>query len=60
MNIPESSPNLEVTGDEARLLMMALATSDANLQAKSVINMWIRLGNISQVQPPSEEPTEDQ
>lgn len=49
---PAREPNFTLTGDEARMLMMALATSTANLQANATISLWTRLNDISQVQPP--------
>lgn len=45
-------PNFSLTGDEARMLMLALATSQAPLAAGATISLWTRLGEISQVQPP--------
>lgn len=48
----EPEPNLSVSGDEARMIMVALATSPANLPANSVVSLYLRLAQISQVQPP--------
>ena len=45
-------PNVALTGDEARMLMVALATSASALPANSVISLYLRLAQISQVQPP--------
>ena len=49
--------NFSLTGDEARLLMVALATSPAQMPSNNTINLWTRLNEISQVQPPT--PTEN-
>ncbi len=46
------TPNFELNGDEARGLMLALAQSPANLPSSMVIQLWVRLNTISQVQPP--------
>lgn len=47
--------NFALTGDEARILMSALVTSDANLPAKTVLGLWMRLIAINQVQPPTQK-----
>ena len=44
-------PNIELTGDEARALMIALTMSDASLPSRMVIDLWARFHTISQVQP---------
>lgn len=44
--------NIALTGDDARVLMSALLTSDANLPSKTVLALWMRLIAINQVQPP--------
>lgn len=51
--------NFQLTGDEARQLMVALATSPAQAPSKTTINLWTRLSEISQVQPPT-PPTTDE
>lgn len=48
--------NFTLTGDEARALMMALASSPASVPAQTTISIWGRLNEINQVQPPT--PTE--
>ena len=53
-------PNFVLTGDEARALMVALATSTGTLPAQTTINLWTRLNEISQVQPPAQPETENQ
>ena len=47
-------PNFTLNGDEARVLMITLATSNANVSSALVIRLWARLNDISQVQPPTE------
>ncbi len=49
-------PNMTLTGDEARSLMIALASSTAGLPSATVIGLWLRLSEISQVQPPTPQP----
>jgi hypothetical protein len=44
--------NFTLTGDEARTLMLALATSSAAVPSQSTIKLWTDLSEISQVQPP--------
>lgn len=44
--------NISLTGDEARVLMVALSTSEYALPSNSVISLYLRLAQISQVQPP--------
>ena len=51
--------NFELTGDEARQLMVALATSPAQAPSNSTINLWTRLSEISQVQPPAPPTTNE-
>ena len=48
--------NIALTGDEARIIMSALLTSDASLPASSVLKLWFRLVAINQVQPPVVQP----
>jgi len=52
-------PNFTLTGDEARALMVALATSNGSLPAQTTINLWTRLNDISQVQPPVQPETQE-
>lgn len=47
-------PNVAISGDEARALMVALASSPSNLPSNLVINLYIKLAVISQVQPPKQ------
>jgi len=44
--------NLSISGDEARVLMAALATATASVPASTVITLWFKLSSISNVQPP--------
>ena len=52
MEQPE--PNMFISGDDARALMASLATSNASLPASVVVQLWTRLNQLSQVQPPVE------
>lgn len=47
--------NFALTGDEARILMSALLTSEASLPSSMVLKLWFRLSAINQVQPPIEK-----
>jgi hypothetical protein len=49
-----SENNVSLSGDEARLLMSALATSTASLPSHKVIEMYFKLNQINLVQPPKE------
>jgi hypothetical protein len=44
-------PNFTLTGDEARALMLIMATSTASLPTQVSISLFNRLNEISQVQP---------
>ena len=46
--------NFVLTGDEARLLMVTMASSEVNVPASMTINLWNRLNAISHAQPPTE------
>lgn len=50
--------NLALTGDEARVLMLAMATSPAPFPSKTTIKLWTELSEISQVQPPKPQTEE--
>lgn len=50
----EQEANLVVSGDEARVLMMALATSPARLPSNNVVQLYLKLNQINQVQPPNQ------
>lgn len=45
-------PNLAITGDEARLMIAALAQCNTSVPAMATISLYTRLLGISQVQPP--------
>lgn len=45
--------NCYITGDEARILMVALATATAAAPTGQVIQLYMRLANLSNVQPPT-------
>lgn len=47
--------NFKLTGDEARMLMVALVNSTANLPAGPVLMLYMRLAEISSVQPPAQK-----
>ena len=49
-------PNFILTGDEARILMTCLATSEANVPANKVIKLWGSLNEINFAQPHIPEP----
>jgi len=51
----EQQPNFILSGEEARLLMVALATSPAQASTQATILLWSRLNDISQVQPPQQQ-----
>jgi hypothetical protein len=55
---PEPTPNIHLTGDEARLLMGALMMSTAQLPVGMSLQTYMRLASLSQVQPPK-EPTNE-
>jgi len=48
--MPEN--NIALTGDEARILITALATSPAALPAGLTIQLYMKLAMLSNVQPP--------
>jgi len=52
--------NFQLTGDEARLLMVALATSMANAPSAAVLSLYRRLETISTVQPPTQRDEDDE
>ena len=51
----EQEKNFVINGDQARMMMAALATSNASLPAREVVAMYLRLAQISEVQPKSNE-----
>jgi hypothetical protein len=46
-----TEPNFTINGDEARALILALATSNGQMPARMVIDLWRRLTEISTAQP---------
>lgn len=54
----EVNNNFNLTGDEARALMLTLANATVELPSYMVINLWARLNQIHQVQPPRRETDE--
>lgn len=51
----QPDPNFTLTGDEARLLMRALATSTTSSPSAMTIQLYHRLSEISNVQPPQQQ-----
>lgn len=53
---PQTNPenNLSLTGDESRLLMAALLSSSVTAPTGATLNLYLRLSQISNVQPPTE------
>ena len=49
-------PNLSLNGDEARILMAALRTSNVSAPMSTVLNLYMTLAALSQVQPPPNVP----
>ena len=49
------SPNFTMSGDEARVFMVSLASSNAAVSTAMTVSLWSRLSEISQVQPPKPE-----
>jgi hypothetical protein len=47
--------NFNLTGDEARILMAALASSPAALPIGTALMLYMRLAAVSNVQPPVEK-----
>jgi hypothetical protein len=45
-------PNISLTGDEARILIVALRTSNIGAPMGITVNLYLALNAISQVQPP--------
>lgn len=44
--------NFTLSGDEARVFMVSLASSSAAVSTATTVSLWSRLSEISQVQPP--------
>jgi hypothetical protein len=51
--VPEN--NVALTGDEARVLIASLSQSGVQAPAAAIISLYLRLMNISQVQPPKQQ-----
>lgn len=45
-------PNIVLSGDEARLLMMTLVSSKVSAPTSMAITLYVRLNEISFAQPP--------
>jgi hypothetical protein len=48
----EPQPNIALSGDEARILMAALRTTNIGAPMGITVNLYLALNAISQVQPP--------
>jgi len=46
--------NIALSGDDARILMTALRTSEASAPMSTVFDIYFQLAAISQVQPPTQ------
>ena len=46
-------PNMAISGDEARVLMTALRTTNVLLPSGMTLNLYLALAAIAQVQPPT-------
>ena len=46
--------NFDLTGDEARLLMMAMVNSAVTSTLSAAIQLYLRLADISRNQPPTQ------
>lgn len=50
-----SEPNISINGDEARILMVALRNLNLAAPVGTVLDLYIALSAISQVQPPAQK-----
>jgi len=48
----EKENNIYLSGDEARMLMATLLNSSVSLPAGITLQLYVRLANLSNVQPP--------
>jgi hypothetical protein len=55
-----SDPNVVISGDEARLLMVSLMNCDQPAPARAVLSLYLRLAEVSQVQPPLQKESTDE
>lgn len=51
----EPQPNIALSGDEARILMAALRTTNVGAPIGITVNLFLALSAISQVQPPVQQ-----
>lgn len=49
-DIPNKN-NFNLTGDEARMLMLLMINSQINVPSNMAIQLWTRLNQINEVQP---------
>jgi hypothetical protein len=49
-----SENNIAINGNEARILMAAIRTSDVSAPIGATLDLYLRLAAISQVQPPQQ------
>lgn len=54
--MPEN--NINLSGDEARMLLAALLNTTVSLPAGQTLQLYMRLANLSNVQPPIQQPTQ--
>lgn len=47
----DAQPNIELSGDEARILMAALRTTNIGAPIGATLNIFLKLSILSQVQP---------
>lgn len=47
-----AEPNIALSGDEARILMAALRTTNVAVPVGTALNLYLLLAAIAQVQPP--------
>ena len=52
----EKEPNTNIGGEEARMLMAALLNTSVSLPAGQTLQLYMKLANLSNVQPPTQQP----
>ena len=48
----QAQPNIALNGDEARILLAALRTTNIAVPLSTALDLYLRLAMLSQVQPP--------
>jgi hypothetical protein len=51
----QPQPNIALSGDEARILMAALRTTNVGAPIGITLNLFLQLSVLSQVQPPVQQ-----